>query len=106
MFIPDVLKIMGELLPDEPAGLKSVDMVKLNTEWIEKQKADEKKPQEHTKMINIPFTMPMTPHGVFKFMEGSDFCWVLMFYDSDQHDPEACHIMAENLAGYFKVKEN
>ena len=29
-----------------------------------------------------------------------------MFYDSDQHDPEAYHIMAENLAGYFKVKEN
>ena len=54
-------------------------------------------------MINVPFTMPMTPHGVWKFMEGSDFCWVLMFYNSDVHDPEIYYTFAQNAAGYFKV---
>ena len=82
-----------------------MDLVKLNTEWIEKQKEDDNKKSEHGQMINVPYTMPMTPHGVYKFMDGSDFCWVLMFYNSDAHEPDVYYTFAQNVAGYFKVKD-
>ena len=55
-------------------------------------------------MINVPYTMPMTPHGVYKFMDGSDFCWILMFYNSDAHEADVYYTFAQNIAGYFKVK--
>lgn len=103
VFIPDVLSVMGDNKPVEPAGLDAINLVKLNEEWIEKQK-DESKRTDHTQMINVPYTMPMTPHGVYKFMEGSDFCWVLMFYNSDVHSMEVYYTFAQNAAGYFKER--
>ena len=37
-------------------------------------------------MLNIPNTMPITPHGVYKYVDDSPYCWVIYAYDSDE-DP-------------------
>ena len=29
------------------------------------------------------YTMPMTPHGIYNFVEESDFCWVMLFYTTE-----------------------
>ena len=58
MYIEDVLSIMGDAKPEKPAHIEAIDLVKHNREWIEKQKD---KAADHVKIINTPWTMPITP---------------------------------------------
>ena len=46
-------------------------------------------------------TIPMTPHGVFRFVDGSDYCWVFYPYDSEEDEEGPIMEFAEHLADYF-----
>jgi len=61
VYIEDVLSIMGDKKPEKPAHIESVDLLKLNREWIEKQK---NKSADHVKIINTPWTIPITPQVI------------------------------------------
>ena len=43
----------------------------------------------------------MTPHGLFRFVDGSDYCWVFYPYDSEEDEEGPIMQFAEHLADYF-----
>ena len=45
--------------------------------------------------------MPLTPHGVFRFVDGTDYCWIFFPYDSDEDEEGPIVEFAEHLADYF-----
>lgn len=74
------------------------NLVEKNKRWLAQK--DESK-DIVKKMINIKNTVPMTPHGVFRFVDGSDYCWIFYPYDSEEDEEGPIMQFAEHLADYF-----
>lgn len=83
---------------ERPEGSKENKvLLEANKEWI-----NDRRGKEVTKrMINIPNTMPITPHGVYKYVDDSPYCWVMFAYDSDEDILSDILDLAENIAEYF-----
>merc|ERR1739838_984858 len=84
--------------PNQPIN---VDLLERNKKWINKK--DEGK-EVAKKMINIPNTIPITPHGAFRFVDNSDYCWVFYPYDSDEDELSEIYPFAVDLADYLKER--
>ena len=48
-------------------------------------------------MINLPNTLPITPHGLYKFVDDSPYCWVIFAYDSDEDIISGNHMTYDTL---------
>jgi len=83
---------------ERPEGSKENKvLLEANKEWI-----NDRRGKDVTKrMINIPNTMPITPHGVYKYVDDSPYCWVMFAYDSDEDILSDILDLAENIAEYF-----
>lgn len=66
---------------ERPEGAKeNTALLESNKAWI-----NDRSGKEVTKrMINVKNTMPITPHGVYKYVDDSPYCWVMFAYDSDE----------------------
>lgn len=73
-------------------------LVEQNKRWLKVH--DEGKEVVKT-MINIKNTIPLTPHGQFRFVDGSDYCWVFYPYDSDEDELGPIQEFATHLSEYF-----
>jgi len=99
IYIEDPKVVLAKHRPDTAAVNK--DLLKRNKDWINHN--DEGK-EVARKMINIPNTMPITPHGVYKFVDGSPYCWVFFPYDSDEDELSDIYPFAVDLASVFKER--
>jgi len=78
VFIPDPKVVLDGQRPD--GAKENLALLDANKAWI-----DDRTGKEVTKrMINVKNTMPITPHGVYKYVDDSPYCWVIMAYDSDE----------------------
>jgi len=99
IYIEDPKKVLKrERDPNQPINK---DLLKRNKDWI--NRIDEGK-EIVKKMINIPNTIPITPHGTFRFVDASDYCWVFFPYDSDEDEFSEIYPFAVDLADYFKER--
>lgn len=83
---------------ERPEGAKeNTALLESNKAWI-----NDRSGKEVTKrMINVKNTMPITPHGVYKYVDDSPYCWVMFAYDSDEDVQSEILDIAENLSEYF-----
>lgn len=104
VYFEDTLDILGAKKPKESDDLKEkqIDLPGACKAWIEAQKVGgDLVISRHNQMMNIEHAIPITPHSLQQFVEGSDFCWVFFFYTSDQPDFNGPYGFAKSLATYF-----
>jgi len=95
VFVPDPKFVLEGKRPE--GSKENVQLAEANKRWI----ADRTGKDVTKKMINVPNTMPVTPHGVYKYVDDSPYCWVIMAYDSDEDIGSEIHAIAEKLSEYF-----
>jgi len=99
IYIDDPKRVLKrERDPNQPINK---DLLDRNKQWIAKRGEGK---EVVKKMINIPNTIPITPHGAFRFVDSSDYCWVFFPYDSDEDELSEIYPFAVDLADYFKER--
>lgn len=95
VFLPDPKVVLEGTRPE--GSPENVALLEGNKAWI-----NDRTGKEVTKrMINVRNTMPITPHGVYKYVDDSPYCWVMLAYDSDEDVVSEILETAQHLSDYF-----
>jgi len=95
VFLPDPKVVLEGTRPE--GAKENIALLEANKQWVN----DRTGKSVTKKMINVPNTMPVTPHGVYKYIDDSPYCWVMFAYDSDEDVASEIYGLAVKLSEYF-----
>ena len=59
------------------------EIIQKNADWISKLNKNAKQALFVAEMINIPDTIPLSPHAAFNILNDSPYPWAVLVYNSD-----------------------